>query len=974
MADTKYDLFRNNICSAVTSSVYNEWEPEALDTLSSSERTIYYDGNIAFTSGDKSIVSSINDGSLLAVPDLYGTLNGLNTRINTMNKTITDNYAEKGHRHDEPIEITRSIVFDSINIDPSDEEYIVPGKYIHKTNPDISLLLLCRPNVNTIYIYSLVPKDNSIPLTEDTIVKYVFKDRVFEIPINTEHWENEDGTEFYDGPGGDYGYVTYTDDLPLSIVISYPTIQEPYATKDHTHETINNVLTVNGDVKASKVYARWSYELQRTDKVYDYGRIALDGSNENGSLEIATANENTEPIYIRQYTQKDNEPFGTRINTLTLLDANGNTDVPGNLTAKNITATNINATDFNARWGINFKRLDSLSDHARIQLHGSNGSDDGSLEIATADNNTEPIYVRQYRHTDGSIPFGVKVNELTLLDSDGNTNIPGALTVEGVTTLRNGLTVNNSGGTLLSVFNNNLSAEEGQTNTGSIYFGKSAKDNEGGFINYSLQNNTIGIGIRGVGTRCTIAPTKMTLYKDIDVTGNINATNFITQYGIKMTRPDVMTDHARMQLQGSGNDGSLEIATSDDNTEPIYVRQYTRDSSQNPFGVVVNELALLDKDGNTIVPGALTVNGKLTNNQNGASFTVEGGGTTATNYIKYFNPGIIQGKAMTLAIGSSNAAYKAATLRYVERDTTPYASFGFWGNDNILTIETDNSAKLDGDLTVNGDLTVTDSLTATPSQTIITSQAVSITGETNVTKALNVGGQLNVTGNIYGAKIEASSSLDILNSSKCDRATIRMGGTGDNDSYLEIASMDNGNEPIYIRQYNGYSYASATITNSVTILDKNGNTSFPNDVTVGGAVYASEQVQIDPIISNDSSGTTVTYTFTESITGNTIEFKFDFENGNTVIYEATPALGDTGKNLGIESDSSATYTYKVDDNGNYIMQFNFSNIVSQAYPVTSSIKTNLLDRLHEQQKTINELHKVIDELTKRISALEDKTT
>ena len=282
----------------------------------------------------------------------YNEMSGWNDEKLITGQALLENYYSKdeidqmivNHTHDEPIEITRTIIFDSINIDPSDGEYMT-GKYIHKTNPNISLFLKCRPDVNTIYTYSLVPKDNSIPLTEDTIVKYVFKDRVFEIPINTEHWENENKTEFYDGPTGEYSYVTFNaDDLPLSIVISYTIIQEPYASASHTHddyastshthETINNNLTVNGDVKASKVYARWSYELQRTDKVYDYGRIALDGSNENGSLEIATANENTEPIYVRQYTQKENEPFGTRINTLTLLDADGNTIVPGTLKVK----------------------------------------------------------------------------------------------------------------------------------------------------------------------------------------------------------------------------------------------------------------------------------------------------------------------------------------------------------------------------------------------------------------------------------------------------------------------------------------------------------------------------------------------------------------------------------------------------------------------------------------------------------------
>jgi hypothetical protein len=89
MGDSKYELFHKNICSGVTSSVYNEWDDTLINSLSSSERTIYYDSNIAFTSGDKSIVSGANgNGSLLAIPDLYGTLKGLNDRINSVREDI----------------------------------------------------------------------------------------------------------------------------------------------------------------------------------------------------------------------------------------------------------------------------------------------------------------------------------------------------------------------------------------------------------------------------------------------------------------------------------------------------------------------------------------------------------------------------------------------------------------------------------------------------------------------------------------------------------------------------------------------------------------------------------------------------------------------------------------------------------------------------------------------------------------------
>lgn len=53
------------------------------------------------------------------------------------------------------------------------------------------------------------------------------------------------------------------------------------------------------------------------------------------------------------------------------------------------------------------------------------------------------------------------------------------------------------------------------------------------------------------------------------------------------------------------------------------------------------------------------------------------------------------------------------------------------------------------------------------------------------------------------------------------------GATGSNAGYMEIATADDGTEPIYVRQYSG---TFRTITRTVTLLDGNGNTSFPGTV------------------------------------------------------------------------------------------------------------------------------------------------
>lgn len=59
------------------------------------------------------------------------------------------------------------------------------------------------------------------------------------------------------------------------------------------------------------------------------------------------------------------------------------------------------------------------------------------------------------------------------------------------------------------------------------------------------------------------------------------------------------------------------------------------------------------------------------------------------------------------------------------------------------------------------------------------------------------------------------------------------GATETNAGYMEIATADDGNEPIYVRQYSG---VYSTITRTATLLDADGNTSFPGRVTASAFI------------------------------------------------------------------------------------------------------------------------------------------
>lgn len=62
-----------------------------------------------------------------------------------------------------------------------------------------------------------------------------------------------------------------------------------------------------------------------------------------------------------------------------------------------------------------------------------------------------------------------------------------------------------------------------------------------------------------------------------------------------------------------------------------------------------------------------------------------------------------------------------------------------------------------------------------------------------------------------------------------DQWGIRVGATASDSGYLEIATGDNANEPIYVRQYSGGNFN--TLSRTATLLDSSGNTAFPGSVT-----------------------------------------------------------------------------------------------------------------------------------------------
>ena len=161
--------------------------------------------------------------------------------------------------------------------------------------------------------------------------------------------------------------------------------------------------------------------------------------------------------------------------------------------------------------------------------------------------------------------------------------------------------------------------------------------------------------------------------------------------------------------------------------------------------------------------------------------------------------------------------------------------------------------------------------------------AVSLAGHThNYAGSASAGGPATsaLTASQVKASVDAGSAADIVYANMAANDQFRIRIFGDSDSgQVEIATADNGMEPIYVRQYSG---VFTTLVHSATLLDASGNTSFPGTVTApmfkgalsGNASTATTATKANYInintisaVSSLSSANNGWYTFSGTISG-----------------------------------------------------------------------------------------------------------
>ena len=106
-----------------------------------------------------------------------------------------------------------------------------------------------------------------------------------------------------------------------------------------------------------------------------------------------------------------------------------------------------------------------------------------------------------------------------------------------------------------------------------------------------------------------------------------------------------------------------------------------------------------------------------------------------------------------------------------------------------------------------------------------------------------------VAGNISGNAATATQTITTVtgtnsaelvrgNMADNDQFRILVGATATNAGFVEIATADDGTEPIHVRQYTG---VFTTLQRTATLLDGSGNTLFPGNVTAVGFFESSDK-------------------------------------------------------------------------------------------------------------------------------------
>jgi hypothetical protein len=237
----------------------------------------------------------------------------------------------------------------------------------------------------------------------------------------------------------------------------------------------------------------------------DQFRILVGGTASNaGYVEIATADDGTEPIYVRQYTGV----FGVLVRTATLLDGSGNTTFPGTLSAPNIgwsTQQSSNGGEIQISQG-QFK----FDKNIRIDWGGTAGVN-AIRDLGLRRNTTGSLEIYDGVNVDGAVANRRDLIARNITGSNaffsGSSTITGSLGVSGSIIATNGITgsiaatngVVSGSSQITAGSTTNFSTDvKTQLNTNTVVSGSSQvtlASTTGGGTAANVQFNSLGIGM-----------------------------------------------------------------------------------------------------------------------------------------------------------------------------------------------------------------------------------------------------------------------------------------------------------------------------------------------------------------------------------------------------------------------------------------------------------------------------------------------
>ena len=628
----------------------------------------------------------------------------------------------------------------------------------------------------------------------------------------------------------------------ISDVNNLQTSLDNKADMNHTHTSFNNDISINGNIIFPNS-GTTTREIKFTAGSNDYGRLAVGAtSKDNGWLELATTDNGNEPIYMRQY-------YGSNIkHEAVLLDANGNTSFPGTVTSPNITSmqtsigtinsnittltetseqhsnaiasinstlndkANVNHThsisdvnnlqasldnkadknhthtsfnnDININGNISFNESGTTTreikfkvgsdDFARVAV-GAPSRDNAWLEIATSDNGNEPIYVRQYNNPRQE--FATIKHEAVLLDANGNTSFPGTITSPNITSMQTSIGNINSNITTLTETSEQHSNAISTIN--STLNGKANKTD----LDNKVDKTKVTTYFR---TATRSQRWGLTTKYGYDNLGYIKAVNRIYTSIAGLIKVSVTTTNNLNEV--------FEVSVSYGCGSSVNSNfKLTGNSSiSNDGGKTAIALNPVDES-KTAYSIAIVVDGYTNNDSCGYSVVM-----LMPEMLKLYSNAECTQELPTSNYNTNQGNYGFGTIN---KDSLTYSNI-YWNEETrALKVDVNNL------------------------QTSLNNKADKNHTHTRFDNNININGNIifpNSGTNTREIKFKVGSD---------DNARIAVGATGKDKGWLEIATSDGGNEPIYVRQYNNPWKEFVTVAHEAVLLDANGNTSFPGTVT-----------------------------------------------------------------------------------------------------------------------------------------------